>query len=180
MDAPSESPPLPVDEAMRRPCKLSWLFIAIALCLASAPARAQTPEDLLAFYARLARESDASFSGFSPARGEAFFLLQRQGPNGEHACANCHSPDPRETVFGHGGAMRAECIACHPGGIGRPGDRTRIRRDIKPLAPAANQARFTDPGKTELWFDVNCFYVLGRACSAAEKGDVLAWLLTLR
>jgi hypothetical protein len=76
--------------------------------------------------------------------------------------------------------MRAECIACHPGGIGRPGDRARIRRDIKPLAPVANHARFTDPGKSELWFDVNCFYVLGRACGAAEKGDVLAWLLSLR
>ncbi len=154
---------------------------AVLLCLCAAlPAAAQSPEDLLAFYARLARESDPAFAGFSPERGQAFFLVPRQGPNGEHACANCHSPDPRETVFGHSGAIRAECAACHPGGMGRPGERGRIRRDIKPLAPSANPDRFTDPGKAELWFDVNCFYVLGRACSAAEKGDLLAWLLTVR
>jgi hypothetical protein len=164
-------------------CRRSTWFWPAALCLlalANLPAAAQTPEALLAFYGRLARESDPAFAGFSPARGEAFFMQQHQGPNGEHACSSCHGPDPRETVFGHGGAMRAECIACHPGGIGRPGDRARIRRDIKPLAPVANHARFTDPGKSELWFDVNCFYVLGRACGAAEKGDVLAWLLSLR
>lgn len=157
-----------------------FLIAPFLLTLIALPVVAQTPEDLLAFYGRLTLASDPGFAGFSPARGEAFFLQQHHGPNGEHACANCHSPDPRETVFGHGGAIRAECVACHPGGIGRPGDRTRIRRDIRPLAPGANPARFADPGKAELWFDVNCFYVLGRACSAAEKGDVLAWLLTLR
>lgn len=156
-------------------------FLALLLCfLVAHPARAWGPEEQLALYARLASDSDRDFAGFSPERGQAFFLVPRQGPNGEHACASCHSPDPRETVFGHSGAIRAECVACHPGGMGRPGDRTRIRRDIRPLAPSANQARFTDPGKAELWFDVNCFYVLGRACSAAEKGDVLAWLMSLR
>lgn len=155
-------------------------FLSALLLLAAIPALAWGPEEQLALYARLARDSNPGFAGFSAERGQAFFLVPRQGPNGEHACANCHSPDPRETVFGHSGAIRAECVACHPGGMGRPGDRARIRRDIRPLAPSANPARFTDPGKTELWFDVNCFYVLGRACSAAEKGDVLAWLLSLR
>jgi hypothetical protein len=32
----------------------------------------------------------------------------------------------------------------------------------------------------EKWFKRNCSDVLGRACSAQEKGDLLAWLATVR
>jgi cytochrome c peroxidase len=159
------------------------LFAATLLYTAAFIANAagdDTPESLLQLYAGLARQSDPAFAGFSAERGKALYQTPVLGPNGEHACQNCHSPDPRETVFGHSGAIRAECSACHIGGMGKPGERARIRRDIKPLAPAANPARFTDAGKVELWFDVNCFYVLGRACSAQEKGDFLTYLLTWR
>jgi hypothetical protein len=48
---------------------------------------------------------------------------------------------------------------------------------IAPLAPAANAERFTDAGKAEKWFRRNCNDVLGRACTASEKADVLAYLL---
>ena len=51
---------------------------------------------------------------------------------------------------------------------------------IQPLAPAANAERFADPAKTEKWFRRNCNDVLGRECSAGEKADVLAWLMTLK
>jgi hypothetical protein len=53
-------------------------------------------------------------------------------------------------------------------------------KDIAPLAPAANPMRFADAQKTEKWFRRNCKDVLGRECSAAEKADVLAWLMTLK
>ena len=33
--------------------------------------------------------------------------------------------------------------------------------------------------KVEKWFARNCNDVLGRACTPVEKGDVLAWLLSL-
>ena len=49
-----------------------------------------------------------------------------------------------------------------------------------PLAPAANAERFTNAAKTEKWFRRNCNDVLGRECSAGEKADVLAWLMTLK
>jgi hypothetical protein len=51
---------------------------------------------------------------------------------------------------------------------------------IEPLAPAANAKRFTDSAKAEKWFRRNCKDVLARECTAAEKADVLAWLISVR
>ena len=42
----------------------------------------------------------------------------------------------------------------------------------------ANPRRFTDPDLVERWFRLNCSYVLKRSCTAIEKGNVLAWLLS--
>ena len=54
------------------------------------------------------------------------------------------------------------------------------KKRIEPLAPAANPKRFSDPARVDKWFRRNCKDVLSRACSAEEKGDVLAYLLTVR
>jgi hypothetical protein len=51
---------------------------------------------------------------------------------------------------------------------------------IAPLAPAFNAERFSDAAKSEKWFRRNCGDVVGRECSASEKADLLAWLLTLK
>ena len=51
---------------------------------------------------------------------------------------------------------------------------------IRALAPAANAQRFTDAAKVEKWFKRNCNEVLERACTAQEKGDVLAYLMSLK
>jgi hypothetical protein len=53
-------------------------------------------------------------------------------------------------------------------------------KPIAAMAPAFNAERFTDPAKTEKWFRRNCNDVIGRECSAGEKADVLAWLLSLK
>jgi hypothetical protein len=53
-------------------------------------------------------------------------------------------------------------------------------REIAPLAPAANPARLVDVDRIEKWFKRNCNDVLRRACTAAEKGDVLAYLTSLK
>lgn len=87
-------------------------------------------------------------------RGEAFFT-QKHGK--EWSCSSCHTARP--VVMGKHAST------------GKP---------IEPLAPAANAQRFTDPAKTEKWFRRNCNDVLGRECSAAEKADVLAWLMGLQ
>ena len=40
--------------------------------------------------------------------------------------------------------------------------------------------RRTRPNKVDKWFRRNCKDVLARECSAAEKADVLAWLISLK
>jgi hypothetical protein len=89
-----------------------------------------------------------------PARGQQFFT-SRHGQ--EWSCASCHASMP-----------------------GAEGKHASTGKTIAPLAPAFNPQRFTDAAKTEKWFKRNCNDVLGRACTAGEKADVLAWLLTLK
>lgn len=88
------------------------------------------------------------------ARGKMFFTA----PQGKDwACATCHGAAPvtdgRHAVTG---------------------------RPIRPLAPSADAARFTDRDKVEKWFRRNCTDVAGRECTDAEKADVLAWLISLK
>lgn len=89
-----------------------------------------------------------------PARGQQLFTT-RQGR--EWSCASCHGAVPTQA-----------------------GKHASTGKSISPLAPAFNPERFTDAAKTEKWFRRNCNDVLGRECSAAEKADVLSWLLTLK
>jgi mono/diheme cytochrome c family protein len=91
----------------------------------------------------------------APARGQALFTNRQ--PGRDWSCSSCH------------GAL--------PVAAGR---HAATGKDIAPLAPAANPMRFADAQKTEKWFRRNCKDVLGRECSAAEKADVLAWLMTLK
>jgi hypothetical protein len=49
---------------------------------------------------------------------------------------------------------------------------------LKPMAPAANPKRLTDAANVEKWFKRNCNDVLKRACTAQEKGDFMAYLLS--
>jgi urocanate hydratase len=45
---------------------------------------------------------------------------------------------------------------------------------------AADPERFTDSGVVDKWFRRNCNDVLGRLCTAKEKGDVLQYLMSLK
>lgn len=90
----------------------------------------------------------------SPSRGESFF----QSTHGrEWSCASCHGMVPVQ-----------------------PGKHAATGKRIAALAPAAEAQRFSDPAKVEKWFRRNCSDVLGRECTAAEKADVLAWLMGLK
>jgi hypothetical protein len=90
----------------------------------------------------------------SPDRGQQLFTT-RQGR--EWSCASCHGVVPTQT-----------------------GKHATTGKPIGAMAPAFNPERFTDAAKTEKWFRRNCNDVVGRECSAAEKADVLSWLLTLK
>ena len=88
------------------------------------------------------------------ARGQAFFT-QKHG--GEWSCASCHNALPSAS--------------------GRHANTGKV---LAPLAPAFNPERFTDARKTEKWFRRNCNDVLSRECSAGEKADVMAYLLSIK
>ena len=72
------------------------------------------------------------------------------------------------------------CASCHGASPTAPGKHASTGKVITPLAPAFNPERFADSAKTEKWFRRNCNDVVGRECSASEKADVLAWLMTLK
>ena len=90
----------------------------------------------------------------SPQRGQAFFTATH---GREWSCSSCHGEPPTS-----------------------PGRHASTGKSIQPLAPAFNAERFSDPARVEKWFRRNCNDVVGRECSAAEKADVLAWLVGLR
>ena len=50
------------------------------------------------------------------------------------------------------------------------------RRGSEPMAVSSNPGRFTDPAQVEKPFDRDCSNVLGRACTAEEKGDFITYL----
>ena len=127
---------------------------ALAALVAAGSAMAQSPADALRDFENAARAASPAFAGFSVERGAEFFQA-RQG--GEWSCASCHTVDPRAD-----------------------GRHVVTGKALAPLAPARSAARFSDPAKTEKWFKRNCNDVLGRECTPAEKGNVLAWLVSLR
>lgn len=127
--------------------------LVLALAVAQAAA-ADSPASQLATFAR---EAGTPVSAFSAARGEALFRGKHANAGGEEVgCFSCHTADPR-----------------NPG-------RTRAGKTIEPLAPAMTPSRFSDAAKTEKWFTRNCGDVLGRPCTAAEKGDFLTWLISIK
>ncbi len=72
------------------------------------------------------------------------------------------------------------CASCHNAQPTGEGKHANTGKTIAALAPTFNPERFTDPAKSEKWFRRNCNDVLARECTAAEKADVLAWLMSLK
>jgi len=129
------------------------MFVAVA-GLMSLSASAQTTEEIMAAIKQDAQADTSSFQGFSPVRGEQFF---KQKHGNELSCSSCHTDNPAAA-----------------------GKHAKTGKAIKPMAPAANAERFTDPQKVAKWFKRNCNDVLDRVCTPQEKGDVLAYLLTIK
>ncbi len=107
----------------------------------------------------------------TPANMLAYYVAQAgRAPNsqkGQQFFTNLHGHEWR-------------CASCHGATPIQPGQHAATGKSIRPLAPAFNPDRFTDAAKTEKWFRRNCNDVVGRECTAAEKADVLAWLITLK
>jgi len=133
--------------------RASGLALVAVAGLAAQPAFAETPNEILASIQKEAAGTPG-FQGFSAARGESFFKAKH---GGEWSCASCHTENP---------------VAL--------GKHAKTGKVIDPLAPSANAERFTSPKKVDKWFKRNCNDVLNRVCTPQEKGDMLAYLLTVK
>ena len=109
---------------------------------------------VLALLAAASLPALAQDPAFSAQRGERFFKATH---GNDWSCASCHTENPLA-----------------------PGKHAKTGKPIAPLAPAANPKRFTDAAAVEKWFRRNCNDVLGRACTAQEKGDVTQYLMSLK
>ena len=127
-------------------------LLLAATLLASGPGTAQAADTSPA--AQLAHWSAQAGSPGNAARGQIFFHAKH---GGEWSCASCHGTPPT-----------------------KDGQHANTGKVIPPLAPAFNPKTFTDTAKVDKWFRRNCKDVLSRACSAAEKADVLAYLNSLK
>jgi hypothetical protein len=137
--------------------KLKYLAAAAVVAALTLPALAGTKQDsVLAEYQKQAAAADAAFAGFSAEKGKAFFLADHTGGKPDTpSCTSCHTKSP--TAAGQ----------------------TRAGKAIDPLAVSASPDRFTDIAKTEKWFSRNCNSVLGRECTAQEKGDFIAFMSSI-
>ena len=133
--------------------RTTGLALVAVAGLSAQPAFAETPDEILASFQKEAAGTPG-FQGFQAARGESFF---KEKHGSEWSCASCHTDNPVTS-----------------------GKHAKTGKVIEPLAPSANAKRFTDPGKVEKWFKRNCNDVLNRVCTAQEKGDVLAYLKSIK
>jgi len=130
------------------------LHLAILGLLTMAPfAHAETPPQVLANYEAAGRIQAPTFSASATRGGE--FFRSRHGK--EWSCSSCHADTPTS-----------------------PGKHIVTGKTIAPMAVAANPERLTRMEKIEKWFGRNCKDVLGRKCTAAEKADVVAFLITAK
>jgi len=101
-------------------------------------------------------KKEAGVQAFDPEAGRRLFAEKRAHSSGEsRSCTTCHSDNPAAK------------------------GKTPVGKVIEPISPAANRERFTDPEKVEKWFKRNCKWVLERECTAEEKGDYIAYMLSL-
>ncbi|MEW5729546.1 MAG: DUF1924 domain-containing protein [Pseudomonadota bacterium] len=128
---------------------------AVVVALAAGQAQAADPRAaVLDHFATRARAADPAFAGFSAERGEALF----------------------RTKWAGGDERTPSCTACHTENPRRQGRNAKTGRPIEPVAVSANPKRFTDLDEVEKQFGRDCKSVLGRECTAREKGDYITFM----
>jgi Domain of unknown function (DUF1924) len=133
--------------------KLAVTLLALFLSM-SAGAHADAARDaIIADLLSQAKSLDATFAAFSAEDGKAFWQGTHAGGKPDTpSCTTCHTKDPKAA------------------------GQTRVGKTIEPMAVSVNPKRFTDAETVAKWFLRNCSTVLGRECTAVEKGNVLAYL----
>lgn len=135
---------------MIRPLAIAALILMPVTVLAADGAR----DALLAGYATQAKKADPAFAGFSAQRGETLF----------------------RTKWAKGDERTPSCTACHTDNPRNPGQNAKTGRAIEPVAVSVNPKRFTDLDQVEKQFGRDCKSVLGRDCTAQEKGDYITFM----
>jgi mono/diheme cytochrome c family protein len=130
------------------------LFGAVSF---SAQADQATAQKLADKYAAIAKHINPEYKGLNADDGKAFFNRELIIKGKPTACASCHTANPA----GNGKNVVT----------GKP---------IKPLAPSANSHRFGDLDKVEKNFEKHCLDVIGRDCTAQEKANFIAYLLSVK
>jgi len=126
------------------------------LVSASAYADITNAEKLAIKYTNIAKSDNPEFKAPSIAEGQAFFNRKFTMPNGkEVACASCHTTNPADN-----------------------GKHLVTGKSIQPLSPYVNKNRFTDLDKVEDKFTEHCTDILGADCTAAEKANFIAFVMT--
>lgn len=117
--------------------------------------------------------------GLPPAAGAADTTPAAQLQRFETAAGTPGNVPKGQAFFNarHGGEW--SCSSCHGAQPGQEGKHASTGKKIAPLAPGFNPRAFTDSAKVDKWFRRNCKDVLSRECSATEKADVLAYLISI-
>jgi hypothetical protein len=127
--------------------------VALAVLLAGSVSSADPRRDaILAELLAQARKDEAGFTRFVAERGAAFYRATHPGGK-QGSCTSCHGNSPLDK------------------------GKTRAGKDIEPMAVSKTPARYTDRDTVEKWFARNCQDVLGRPCTAREKGDFITYMM---
>lgn len=133
------------------------IMMVFGLISFSAQADVETAKAFAKKYAAIARTINPDFVGFQPSIGRAFFTKKVSVGTQQVSCSSCHTDNPANE-----------------------GKHIRTGKKIAPLSPVVNPKRFTDIDKIEKNFTQHCNDILGKDCTAQEKGDYIAYLLTVK
>jgi mono/diheme cytochrome c family protein len=132
------------------------VVMGAVLGLLAGPASYADPrrDAILAELLAQAKKEGPGFNRFAAERGAAFYRATHQGGKpGTASCTSCHGSSPLDK------------------------GQTRAGKDIDPMAVSKSPARYTDTDNVEKWFGRNCNDVLGRPCTAREKGDFITYMM---
>ena len=133
------------------------MFLTLGSLSANAFADVDTAKAFAKKYAVFAKNINPDFKGFMPDMGRNFFKREFTIKGKQVSCSSCHTDNPANT-----------------------GKNIVTGKPIKPLSPVVEKSRFTDLDKIEKNFTDHCNDILGRDCTAQEKGDYIAYLLTVK
>lgn len=128
--------------------------IGLIASLAIALPLAANAHPILDSYRAAARQENPAFKDFSADAGRTLYTTV--GSN-QLACTSCHTDSPKNS-----------------------GRHAKTNKPIAPMAPSVNPKRFTDQAQVDKWFKRNCHDVLGHDCSAQDKGNFVAYMLSVQ